>query len=1154
MRRAARLVVLYLLEAVAALLALLILAGGALLWRLAEGPLDAELLRPTVVEALAEAVDGDTARVGALQLRFDPAEAALIVIASDVSVSRADGEVLLAAENVTAGLALDLLLAGRPSPVSIAAQGGGFSVVRTLDGRIVAGFGDPRILNRETGNPQAEPQDIGALTSELDQEGGGLLARLQRLDLRSVDLRLVDEASGLDWFVNGAVLDVDLQGDQVRAEMSGDLITSAGPAPLALRLDSARDLESVFAEFSLSGFVPAAAAPRRGAFAGLAGLEAEFDARLVFDATVETGLRTALLDISSSAGEVRASDAVFPFGESALRLEYDALSGAIELQRLDIQSDVLQLDIGGRIFDLGGFVGAVPTQARFELVSGEGAVDLAGVFPDTQAWNAAVLAGRIDTQDRAVTFDQLDLDLPYASGRLTGRFALEEIEGRQLPSIQLAGPIEGDIGKAEVLRHWPVNFALGARDWVRDSILDGRLSNAMLALDIPASAIAVRELSDENLSLRFDFADANVRYVSTMTPLLGLSGEAELRGNSLSLTGGDGAIGELAIDTIFVEIPRLNPKGAIARFGGSGRGEVQPVLRLLSEPPLSIADTYGLDATMFDGDGEMSFEIRRPMRRVVPVENIGYQIDGRFQNVRVPTGVEGVDLEAGEVTITANPDGVTAQGTAQLAGSEISVEWTETFGLEGSEPSTRVRASGAMSGRDLDRLGLPVRRFMDGAVDVTAELAGRGFDFTSIDLGLDLTNAMVVLPAEIWEKPVGAPGRAQFGIEFDESGALQLDPLIIEAEGIDLVATASVGADGRLLAAEVERLVAPGRLDVALTADRPEGADGPLRMRLTGAYIDAGELFSLTAPGGGPFVTAPLLLEAELDRVLVREIPYEDVSLSALLGPDGIGNVGLVASTPQGGTGLLVDYSPHPEDDAQRLLTVRSDDAGQLLTAFAGFSNISGGELRLDAVSPAAGRSGPMAGRVEVDGFTLDRMPLLARILAAGSLEGLAGLLSGEGIQFDQLESDFTWNDGVLGLEEARAAGPSLGATWQGVVSFEESRVNVDGTLLPSYGANSFLGELPLLGELLTSRRGEGVFGVTFSVSGPFDETRVVANPLAAFAPGIFRRVFEGVSAGQELDALRDRQGEPEAAPAEAAPEPDEPPADMEPQDSEAGQ
>ncbi|MBL4544557.1 MAG: hypothetical protein JKP95_01205 [Oceanicaulis sp.] len=54
---------------------------------------------------------------------------------------------------------------------------------------------------------------------------------------------------------------------------------------------------------------------------------------------------------------------------------------------------------------------------------------------------------------------------------------------------------------------------------------------------------------------------------------------------------------------------------------------------------------------------------------------------------------------------------------------------------------------------------------------------------------------------------------------------------------------------------------------------------------------------------------------------------------------------------------------------------------------------------------------------------------------------------------------------------------------------------------------------------------------MTFSVSGPFSETRVSANPLSALAPGVFRRIFEGTSAERELDALEaDRRAEQEQA------------------------
>jgi hypothetical protein len=76
-------------------------------------------------------------------------------------------------------------------------------------------------------------------------------------------------------------------------------------------------------------------------------------------------------------------------------------------------------------------------------------------------------------------------------------------------------------------------------------------------------------------------------------------------------------------------------------------------------------------------------------------------------------------------------------------------------------------------------------------------------------------------------------------------------------------------------------------------------------------------------------------------------------------------------------------------------------------------------------------------------------------------------------------------------------------------VNVTERTIDLDGVLAPAYGVNSFLGNLPLLGNVLVSRPGEGVVGVTWSLRGPYTATRVGVNPLSALAPGILRRLFE---------------------------------------------
>ena len=82
--------------------------------------------------------------------------------------------------------------------------------------------------------------------------------------------------------------------------------------------------------------------------------------------------------------------------------------------------------------------------------------------------------------------------------------------------------------------------------------------------------------------------------------------------------------------------------------------------------------------------------------------------------------------------------------------------------------------------------------------------------------------------------------------------------------------------------------------------------------------------------------------------------------------------------------------------------------------------------------------------------------------------------------------------------------------TAQGYIDQKRDQVSVGGTLAPVYGINGLLGSVPLLGDILVSKKGEGVVGMTYSVSGNMEEPEIGVNPLSVLTPGIFRRIFEG--------------------------------------------
>jgi hypothetical protein len=200
-----------------------------------------------------------------------------------------------------------------------------------------------------------------------------------------------------------------------------------------------------------------------------------------------------------------------------------------------------------------------------------------------------------------------------------------------------------------------------------------------------------------------------------------------------------------------------------------------------------------------------------------------------------------------------------------------------------------------------------------------------------------------------------------------------------------------------------------------------------------------------------------------------------------------------------------------------RNLTLETDDAGAFIDSFVNFSSVRGGKLAAKITFPSDS-AGPLAvktplsdyqGTVTLNDITLTDQPFIARLFSAGSLDGPLRLLQGQGIQLSSVNIPFSARAKLVTIREGRAAGPAIGATFEGMVDRKAEKIDVTGTLVPLYGLNSILGAVPILGDLLVSKKGEGIFGLTYAMKGNLTEPTVSVNPLSVLTPGIFRRIFE---------------------------------------------
>ena len=200
-----------------------------------------------------------------------------------------------------------------------------------------------------------------------------------------------------------------------------------------------------------------------------------------------------------------------------------------------------------------------------------------------------------------------------------------------------------------------------------------------------------------------------------------------------------------------------------------------------------------------------------------------------------------------------------------------------------------------------------------------------------------------------------------------------------------------------------------------------------------------------------------------------------------------------------------------------------SNDAGTILREFDVADNIIGGQLVLEASKAERDDASPWHGKLAVTNFRVAKAPILARLLALGSLSGISDLATGKSMHFDRLDIPFAMQFRRLTISNARAVGSEIGISASGEIDLEGDGTRLEGTVVPAYTLNALLGRIPLMGNILTGGEGGGVIAVDYSLSGPLDEPKIQVNPLSALAPGILRNLLRGLGKlGTDPDQPRD--------------------------------
>jgi len=422
----------------------------------------------------------------------------------------------------------------------------------------------------------------------------------------------------------------------------------------------------------------------------------------------------------------------------------------------------------------------------------------------------------------------------------------------------------------------------------------------------------------------------------------------------------------------------------------------------------------------------------------------------------------------------------------------------------------RVVLSGAVEGSSLSSLGLTSQDMVGGPAAISASLDLWPDGVRAGHVDADLQRAAVNAPFVTWVKPSGRALQVSADFVRRGDGALEVTALKGQGPGFGLAGSGVWRPKGssvlQISAAKLEGAF-DGSLELATDADSQ-------RLTTRARYLDIRRLLQLNGPSAGAGgegaagpPAPPLHIDAQIgqvrvsDQALIRNVKVTgdwgardhrriDLSIDR---DDGVALVGLRLTPDASGTALKGEIS----------------DVGEAAAALAGTHSLKGGR-------------GVVSGRLVDGGLDLDiqmtkvrvvKANALAKILTLGSLHAASDTLNGAGIEFTEVEAPMTLRGSKLTIGRARATGPAMGVTTSGVIDLDSRTIDLRGGIAPSYVLNSAFGAVPVLGDLLVSHKGEGVFGLTYSARGAFAAPRIKVNPFSLATPGILRRLFEGHSA-----------------------------------------
>ena len=888
-----------------------------------------------------------------------------------------------------------------------------------------------------------------------------------------------DARAGRSWIVDGGVAALDLRNNQTSLRGNFSLLSGrAGVTNVNLSYVSPRGSHAAQIGLNLTDAVASDIAAQSPALSWLRDVEAPISAalRTELDEEGALGLLNASLEIGQGVLQPNPATQPLAFDAAKAYFTYNPVRDSISFSEISLETAWGSASANGTAY-LREFRDGLPRALLAQFQFRDLAINPPGFFDVPPQVPEA-------TVDLRFRFDPFSVEVGEAVVLDGDTRAVARGEAAATDAgwrVALDAQID-QIASDRLVDFWPQTMKPGSRRWFSANVSDGQLSNLVTGLRIEPE-------KETRTAFGFEFADTTIQFMRSMPPIRGAAGVASIENHQFVVSLDEGVVMppqggplQMAGSTFTTVDLRLRPSPAVLDLKVAG--SMTATLSVLNQPPFEYLDKANLPVTVAEGRALTQGQITWPLEPRPDPDSIAVQMVSELTRVRTDRLVPGKLLVAPRLDVTANRQGVRIAGPVRLGQVAATGAWDRRFG-DPERPGSRVEADVTLSQAFLDEFGIALP---------PGTIGGQGTGTLRVDLlpaqppgfrlQSDLVGMTVGIPAVGWAK-----GRSTAGNLLIE-GALgpvpSIENLQISGGGLDATGRIDLNSAGQLDSARFSRVRVGNWLNAPITL-RGRGPGQAVGVEVAGGTLDLrGASFGAGGGDGGPVTLA-------LDRLQVTE----GIALTGFRGDfrSQGGFRGQFTGRLNGEAAVQGTVAPRDGRSAVRL---RSDDAGAVLRAAGLMRNAIGGAADLTLLP--AGGAGTFDGFLTVRNIRVRDAPAIAALLDAVSVVGLLQQLDGQGLAFEEVDARFRLTPRDIVVTEASAVGPGLGISVDGIYTLATKQIDLQGVVSPFFLVNS-------IGSFLT-RKGEGLIGFNYTITGTTDAPLVGVNPLSILTPGMFREIF----------------------------------------------